>query len=237
MEAWRGNIFYKNLTFTVPKNQPLGSMMLEVRGGGVVPLPYLFQQQKYNLTDEIISRLNTRKDFDDLYKKLLKEDQNNQIVVEIIEPDVSMVPKGESVNVEKPDIQTKKEEKKPDYLKEKDSSNEKKKDEEQPKSKIDTDYIILGDGQFTFKVVSPEERDRELKKMADEHKKLSATMSDKKTDKETEDDKKDKKETESADKKNDDKNSEEDKESTMILGSTEKEFISASSMPWSKMIK
>lgn len=237
LEAWRGNIFYKNLTFTVPKNQPLGSMMLEVRGGGVVPLPYLFQQQKYNLTDEIISRLNTRKDFDDLYKKLLKEDQNNQIVVEIIEPDVSMVPKGESVNAEKPDIQTKKEEKKPDYLKEKDSSNEKKKDEEQPKSKIDTDYIILGDGQFTFKVVSPEERDRELKKMADEHKKLSATMSDKKTDKEKEDDKKDKKETESADKKNDDKNSEEDKESTMILGSTEKEFISASSMPWSKMIK
>ena len=145
---------------------------------------------------------------------------------------MSMVPKGESVNAEKPDIQTKKEEKKPDYLKEKDSSNEKKKDEEQPKSKIDTDYIILGDGQFTFKVVSPEERDRELKKMADEHKKLSATMSDKKTDKEKEDDKKDKKETESTDKKNDD-----NKEDTMILGSTEKEFISSSSMPWSKMIK
>ncbi|MFR6110384.1 MAG: hypothetical protein ACLUIQ_02470 [Dialister invisus] len=32
----------------------LGICVLEVRGGGVVPLPYLLQQQKYNLTEEIL---------------------------------------------------------------------------------------------------------------------------------------------------------------------------------------
>ena len=66
------------MTFTVPKDQPFGEMILEVRGGGVVPLPYLIQQQKYNLTDEIINRLHVYKDFDELHTKLLKEDQNNK---------------------------------------------------------------------------------------------------------------------------------------------------------------
>ena len=45
--------------------------MLEIRGGGVIPLPYLIQQQKYNLTDEIISRLQTYKDFNDLHDRLM----------------------------------------------------------------------------------------------------------------------------------------------------------------------
>lgn len=61
------------MTFKVPDNQPLGEMMLEIRGGGVVPLPYLIQQQKYNLTDEILERLRTYKDFRDLQDKLKKK--------------------------------------------------------------------------------------------------------------------------------------------------------------------
>lgn len=80
--------------------------MLEVRGGGVVPLPYLLQQQKYNLTEEILSRLRSYKNFDDLHGKLMKEDQNNQVVVEIIDPDVSMVSKEEDGKV-KAEIQNK----------------------------------------------------------------------------------------------------------------------------------
>lgn len=56
-------------------------MILEVRGGGVVPLPYLIQQQKFNLTDEILDRIRTYKDFNDLHSRLMKEDRNNQVVV------------------------------------------------------------------------------------------------------------------------------------------------------------
>ena len=106
LQPWRGEVFYKDLSFDVPEDQPLGNMVLEVRGGGVVPLPYLLQQQKYNLTEEILSRLRSYKNFDDLHGKLMKEDQNNQVVVEIIDPDVSMVSKEEDGKV-KAEIQNK----------------------------------------------------------------------------------------------------------------------------------
>lgn len=34
---------------------------------------------------------------------------------------------------------------------------------ETAKSSVLTDYVIYGDGQFTFKVTTPEDRDRKLK--------------------------------------------------------------------------
>lgn len=178
LQAWRGDIFYKELTFTVPKDQPFGEMILEVRGGGVVPLPYLIQQQKYNLTDEIINRLHVYKDFDELHTKLLKEDQNNQIVVEIIDPEISMVSKDENEGT-KAEIQNKSTDKDPSYLKGKESGREKEKEKESPKSRADTDYVIYGDGQFTFKVMPPQERDAALKKLAKINKMLSVDMSTK----------------------------------------------------------
>lgn len=231
LQEWRGDIFYKNLSFTVPKDQPLGPMVLEVRGGGVVPLPYLFQQQKYNLTDEIIRRLHTYKDFNELYKKLLREDQNNQIVVEILDPEVSMVTKDGDNHGDKPEIQNKKQEKKPDYLKEKDGADGEKnkdKDEEAPKSKIETDYIILGDGQFNFTVMSPEDRDRELKRLADSHQKLSATMADKDKEQENE-----KEESDSVDKDSHDTDAE---KKSAVEGLGEAHQAMAFSAPWTKMI-
>ena len=88
---FRGTPFTKEVLYTVPKDQPLGDAVLEVRGGGVVPLPYVFEKQKYNLTDEIIRRLKTYKDFNEFYKELLTTDSNQQIVVEILDSGVSMV--------------------------------------------------------------------------------------------------------------------------------------------------
>ena len=73
------------MSFTVPKDQPLGDMVLEVRGGGVIPLPYLIEKQRYNLTDEIIKRLRRYKDFDALKKEIDKEDSNNDLVIEILD--------------------------------------------------------------------------------------------------------------------------------------------------------
>ncbi len=184
LQPYRGEIFYKNLTFTVPKDQPYGDMILEIRGGGVVPLPYLIQQQKFNLTDEILARLRVYKDFNDLHGKLMKEDQNNQIVVEILDPDVSMISKDGS-ETKKAEIQEKKPSENPDYLKE-EKEAPKGEEKETPKSSVDTDYVIYGDGQFTFKVMAPADRDKALKKMAKSNKQAQAAMTPKDTEKDEE---------------------------------------------------
>lgn len=176
LAPYRGEVFYKDLAFTVPKDQPLGTMILEVRGGGVVPLPYLIQQQKYNLTDEILERIRTYKDFNDLFDKLEKEDKNNQVVVEILDPNVSMISRDEE-NGTKAEIQDKRPSQNPDYLKgKKGDGKEGEKEEDSPKSSVDTDYVVYGDGQFTFQVMAPEDRDRALRKLAKTNQKMIADM-------------------------------------------------------------
>ncbi len=164
LAPYRGEVFYKDLTFKVPEDQPLGEMILEVRGGGVVPLPYLIEQQKYNLTDEIVERLRSYKDFNDLHDKLMKEDQNNQVVVEILDPNISMISKdGKEESSVK--IQNRQTPEKPDYLKEQKEEPDRAKEKESPVSRVDTDYVIYGDGQFTFQVMSPADRDKVLQKV------------------------------------------------------------------------
>ncbi len=165
LAPYRGEVFYKDLIFKVPKDQPYGDMVLEVRGGGVIPLPYLIEQQKYNLTDEIRERLRTYKDFNDLHDTVMKEDKNNQIVAEILDPNISMIAKdeGESSDVK---IQDKKNVEKPDYLKDQSDKKDQAKDLDEGVARVDTDYVIYGDGQFTFKVMPPADRDRALSKLA-----------------------------------------------------------------------
>ena len=91
LHPYRGVDEVKTMSFTVPKNQPLGDMVLEVRGGGVIPLPYLIEKQRYNLTDEIVQRLRHYKDFNELKKEIEKEDANNDLVIEILSQGVSMI--------------------------------------------------------------------------------------------------------------------------------------------------
>ncbi len=170
LEPYRGQVFQKDLMFVVPKDQPLGEMVLEVRGGGVVPLPYLLQQQKYNLTAEIVERIRTYKDLKDLQDKLMKEDQNNQIVVEILDPEVSMITKEDEAPADVK-IQDKQIPENPEYLKEQKPKKEASKDQERAVSRIDTDYVIYGDGQFTFQVMAPADRDRALEKIKNDRKK------------------------------------------------------------------
>ncbi len=192
LQPWRGEIFYKDVTFKVPENQPMGDMILEVRGGGVIPLPYLIQQQKYNLTDEILERIRTYKDFDDLFTKIGKEDKNNQIVVEILDPDTSMIDKGDDSKV-KTEIQNKKPSETPDYLRgnsvEKNGAD---KEGDAPKSSVDTNYVIYGDGQFNFKVMNPEERDKALRKQMTSRRKNMAEMKNESNEKDTDKDEKSK---------------------------------------------
>ena len=46
LQPFREEPITKEIFFTVPKDQPYGEVTLEVRGGGVVPLPYLLEKQK-----------------------------------------------------------------------------------------------------------------------------------------------------------------------------------------------
>ncbi len=160
IRPYRGAEEVKTMTFTVPTNQPAGDMVLEIRGGGVIPLPYLIEKQRYNLTDEILERLRNYKDFADLKKAIEGEDSNNEIVIEILEQGVSMIDDGgpktgkEKIRGKEPAVDNK------DMIKpDKQTKMGEDTAKEDVKSTVSTPYIIKGDGQLTIKVVSPAERD------------------------------------------------------------------------------
>ncbi len=176
IQPYRGEKEVKPIVFTVPENQAYGDMILEVRGGGIVPLPYLIRRQKYNLTSEIIERLRTYKNFKDLYGKLQKEDRNNQIVVEILDPEVSTISNEEEGEGDVK-IQNQEKPKRPDYIKGPSGQEEEDEDPDtSAKSAVDTEYVIYGDCQFTFKVMRPADRDAELAKRAKENAKSTLEL-------------------------------------------------------------
>ena len=163
LHPYRGVDEVKTMSFTVPKNQPLGDMTLEVRGGGVIPLPYLIEKQRYNLTDEIVQRLRHYKDFKELKKEIEKEDANNDLVIEILSQGVSMINENgtkvrkEKIRGKEPGTQAKDVVKPGKHAMGDDNPND-------AKSSIPTPYIVKGDGQITIKVVTPEKRDAYLAK-------------------------------------------------------------------------
>ena len=126
-----------------------------------------------NLTDEIIRRLKTYKDFDELFKEIQDTDTNNQIVVEILQNGVSMVDTNDdSVSTPKVDPEVTAPipggVDKPKTKGATDVTNPE--DNKQPQeSKVDTNYIIRGDGQFVLDIVSPADRDKAIAKMQREH--------------------------------------------------------------------
>ncbi len=176
IQPYRGEKEVKPIVFTVPENQAYGDMILEVRGGGIVPLPYLIRRQKYNLTSEIIERLRTYKNFKDLHGKLQREDRNNQIVVEILDPEVSTISNEEEGEGDVK-IQNQEKPKRPDYIKGPSGQEEEDEDPDtSAKSAVDTEYVIYGDCQFTFKVMRHADRDAELAKRAKENAKSTLEL-------------------------------------------------------------
>lgn len=163
LHPYRGVDEVKTMSFVVPKNQPFGDAVLEIRGGGVIPLPYLIEKQKYNLTDEIIERLHQYKDFNALKKDIETEDANNDLVIEILNQNVSMISGGnekikkEKIRGKEPVVDTQ------DVVKTNkhgllEDTNE------TAKSSITTPYIVKGDGQITIKVVPEAKRDAYMAK-------------------------------------------------------------------------
>ena len=172
LEPYRGEKINKEVFFTVPKDQPLGKYTLEVRGGGEIPLPYVLEKQKYNLTDEVLRRLKVYKDFNDLFDELQKTDTNNQIVVEFLEDGISLVDEDGSKSVKKAKLKDVESKPVPGDVKKKtgqeDLSSGKDDDNQIEKTAIDTEYIVQGDGQFTIHVMKPSDRDKALAKRARE---------------------------------------------------------------------
>lgn len=163
LHPYRGVDETKTMSFTVPADQPLGDLVLEIRGGGVIPLPYLVEKQRYNLTDEIIERMRHYKDFAELKKEIEKQDANNDLVIEILDQNISMI-NSDGKKVKKAKIQ----DKEPtvdnkDIIKpgKHTLSDDTKTD---AKASIATPYIVKGDGQITIKVVTTKERDRHRSK-------------------------------------------------------------------------
>lgn len=160
LQTHRHGKINRQVLFKVPKEQALGDHILEVRGGGITPLPYLLKRQQYNLTDEIIRRIQKYKDFDEYYKAILEEDANHQIVVEILEDNVSMIDdskeKGKKKRLEFVETSNVPDSKK-NKLDGKDTWGDG--DEGPDPTRVDTDYVILGDGQFNLQVVPADKRD------------------------------------------------------------------------------
>ena len=182
LQAYQKGKIQKEIIFRVPDDQKLGTYTLEVRGGGVIPLPYLFEKQKYNLTDEIVERLKVHKDFDEYFKDLSEDDQNNQIVAEFLSDDISMVEEsGDKVKKQRleADDEDVDDDELPNGGKHKKglrASDDEKENNEA--TRVVVDYVVLGDGQFTVNVVDKKDRDHlrkqwvkeKLSKLADQKK-------------------------------------------------------------------
>lgn len=182
LHPYRGEDFTRKMVFLVPENQPLGEMILEVRGGGVIPLPVLVKRQQLNLTDTVIQRFNRVKSFKELFKRLEGYNTNNQIVVEILNEEE----KNEANKEDKEKLHAKltgiKLDPNPDkdYKKIDDSDDLDKRMPSKDVSILTTDYVILGDGQLPITVVGPNEKEKALRNLVKKRIKEAAESAKKK---------------------------------------------------------
>lgn len=84
LKPYRGKSFVKNVTYQVPKNQPIGPVVLEVRGGGMVPLAQiLLKRQGIDL--DALRPANKQRTFKDIVDNFTNREHNNDIVVEVLD--------------------------------------------------------------------------------------------------------------------------------------------------------
>ena len=169
LHTYRGEDLEKVLVYTLPEKTPLGTVHLEVRGGGETPLPYLIEQQKMNLSDEVLSRLRVYKNFDEFFEKLQNIDSNHQIVVEVLAEGVSVISEDKE---EKSGAKLYGSSKKDDaegYLF--DAEKEAVTGEAEDVLRVDMDSVIKGDGQLSITVVAKEEKQKVIERYTKEREK------------------------------------------------------------------
>ena len=90
LKPFRGDEVTRQIFFVVPKEQPAGPMTLTVRGGGMMPLAQLLARQQGTGEDDG-SKLwikNKPKNLDETLKELRDRDRNNDLVVELANPEM-----------------------------------------------------------------------------------------------------------------------------------------------------
>lgn len=163
LKPFRGEATTRTIPFTIPSDQPAGNLILEVRGGGMVPLLQLLSKSQGLAGDLLMLGKPSEKDkkFADVIKEFTKRDRNNDIVVEIAEIDMT-AGIGDVLGTAKLK-KTDRDSKKPDRSTLEESDIAPKKDlketkgqdkdkQEKAKSFITTDYIIGGDTQIVINV-------------------------------------------------------------------------------------
>ncbi|VBB09249.1 peptidase s1 pa clan [Lucifera butyrica] len=158
LKPFRGDPIVRTVSYTIPGNQPPGPLLLEVRGGGMVPLAQLLLKNQ-GLDASILNPKKKTESFAGDIKDLVNRDRNNDIVVEMLDKNLGNLTGGlETGTVAQPkasnDIkprQEKAEKQLPaseslidDLLKAPDKG---------AKNYITTDYIIQGDTQAAIQVV------------------------------------------------------------------------------------
>lgn len=163
LKPYRGVPITRVVSYTIPKDQPAGAMILEVRGGGMIPLAQLLKRQGL---DEDLFKVrkdkvkNKSKSFDSVIKEFTERDRNNDLVVEIFDTSMFNLGPGLQQPKEAKEIQLDTEfEAKLDAKPKKAANSEQSLPDAQKaagdkgKNYITTDYIIDGDYQVTVNVI------------------------------------------------------------------------------------
>ncbi|MDR3592279.1 MAG: SpoIVB peptidase S55 domain-containing protein [Negativicutes bacterium] len=156
LKPYRGETITRTVPFTVPKTQAPGPLSLEVRGGGTVPLIQLLKQQITG--GDIMKLIDKRKTqtFDDMLKELGERDHNNDIVVEVLDTDLSdgfgdagklKMPEAKLEPGPTPNVDASKKSGRGGKL-----PGDGKKPEDSGKSIVSTDFIVDSDTQIVIEV-------------------------------------------------------------------------------------
>lgn len=153
LKPFRGAASKQVLPVTIPKDQPAGPLLIEIRGGGMMPLSDVLLAEQ-GLQD-ILNANKTEQSFDDVLKDFTTRDRNNDIVAELQSADqlgelysTTLVPPV-SVPTVKNEGEGKKTAKVPPTAGRKEKTGAK---EEERKFHLTTDYIIEGDTQVSLTV-------------------------------------------------------------------------------------
>jgi len=158
LKPFRGEAFTKTVPFVIPKDQPVGTLTLEVRGGGMVPLLQMLSNgQALGAQVLIMNKPQENKEFADDIKDFLKRDRNNDIVVEVLDMNMDMGGALDTDKLKKDDSKKQNDSllNNSNTLIKKDSKGDATPSKKQPdkaKSFISTDYIIGGDTQVVINV-------------------------------------------------------------------------------------
>ena len=89
LKPYRNEPITRHITYTVPKDQQAGTLMLAVRGGGMVSMAQLLGKRQNGEEDLTKLFIKARpKSLDEAVNELVNRDRNNDLVVEVIDMNV-----------------------------------------------------------------------------------------------------------------------------------------------------